>query len=497
MPFLTPMIWAEPETPSDCYFCLCNVFGYNSNTSKEIQYPLFSSCIRPTFAFEDSNSQSLADVEISSPAAGSSNMDSSTLNDVEILDIESDEEYFGVGSTEPQLFTQEELNDLVRDCGLCKEKSELLASRLKEKNLLKEETKVTWYRKREQQFVPFFEEENRFVYCKDVTALLNALGVEHVPSQWRLFIDSSKTSLKAILLNNGNNYASTPIAHSVHHKESYESVQILLRLINFERYKWDVCGDFKIINFLLGQQSGNTKFPCFLCEWDSRDRKNHWVKKQWPERQALIVGHKNVLAKSLIDREQVILPALHIKLGIMKQFVKALDKNGECFKYLQNKFPKLSDAKIKEGIFVGPQIRKLFKDDTFIHSMTTNEKNAWTSFKKVTQNFLGNKKSENYGTIVDEMLKHLHILGCNMSLKLHYLYSHLDHFPDNLGRVSEEQGERMHQDMENVENRFQGRWNVHMMADYSWMIHRDQPHRKHSRKCKKRSFFNKRYANSD
>jgi hypothetical protein len=40
-------------------------------------------------------------------------------------------------------------------------------------------------------------------------------------------------------------------------------------------------------------------------------------------------------------------------------FVKALLKEGECFKYLCEKVPGLSDAKLKEDVFVGPDIRKL------------------------------------------------------------------------------------------------------------------------------------------
>jgi hypothetical protein len=38
-----------------------------------------------------------------------------------------------------------------------------------------------------------------------------------------------------------------------------------------------------------------------------------------------------------------------------------MKKDGPVFLYLQQKLPRLSEAKIKEGIFVGPQIRKLKK----------------------------------------------------------------------------------------------------------------------------------------
>ena len=45
------------------------------------------------------------------------------------------------------------------------------------------------------------------------------------------------------------------------------------------------------------------------------------------------------------------------------------------------------------------------------------------------------------------MLEHFKILGINMSIKVHFLYSRLNLFPENLGDVSDEQGERFHQDM--------------------------------------------------
>jgi hypothetical protein len=43
------------------------------------------------------------------------------------------------------------------------------------------------------------------------------------------------------------------------------------------------------------------------------------------------------------------------KLGLMKNF-KAVHEDGECFQHLKQKFLHISEAKVKEGIFVGPQI---------------------------------------------------------------------------------------------------------------------------------------------
>ncbi len=89
-------------------------------------------------------------------------------------------------------------------------------------------------------------------------------------------------------------------------------------------------------------------------------------------------------------------------------------------------FPGLSDAKIKEGIFVGPQIRKIVHDPNFEQVLSEKELAAWRAFKEIVQGFIGNKKSSHYVRIVQELLNAYHQLGCTMSLKIHFLHSHLD-----------------------------------------------------------------------
>ena len=97
---------------------------------------------------------------------------------------------------------------------------------------------------------------------------------------WRLFLNSSLQSLKAVLLHNGNKYAAVPIGDSTVMKESYDSFGLLLQKINYNKQKRLICNDFKMINILVGFQSGNMKYPCFLCVWYSRSREQHWVKKK-------------------------------------------------------------------------------------------------------------------------------------------------------------------------------------------------------------------------
>ncbi|XP_032686625.1 uncharacterized protein LOC116851395 [Odontomachus brunneus] len=225
-----------------------------------------------------------------------------------------------------------------------------------------------------------------------------------------------------------------------------------------------------------------------------RDRDNHCKKKIWPKRTLFEPGSNNIIVNLLVDPKKVLLPSLHIKLGLMKQFVKALKGEGKCFEYLGKQFPGISDAKLKEGIFDGSQIRKMLKDENFIKSMNQNEKAAWISFKKVVQNFLGNHKSDDYEQIIADMVKNLGKLGCLMNLKLHFLNFHLDYFPMNLGDYSEEQGERFHQDLKVMERRYQGRWGINMMADYCSTLKRENVRKgvKRKRKPLHRSFEDKR-----
>jgi hypothetical protein len=72
-----------------------------------------------------------------------------------------------------------------------------------------------------------------------------------------------------------------------------------------------------------------------------------------------------------------------------------------------------------------------------------------------------------------------------MSLKLHFLHFHLDYFPENLGDLSEEQGERFHQDVKEMGRRYQGRWDVSMMAHCCWSIKREALYQEHKRKSSK------------
>ena len=73
-----------------------------------------------------------------------------------------------------------------------------------------------------------------------------------------------------------------------------------------------------------------------------------------------------------------------------------------------------------------------------------------------------------------------------MSIKILFLFSHLDRFPENLGAASDEQGERFHQDIMVFEQQYQGRWDFYMMVDNCWKIMRDNISSEQSPRSKKK-----------
>ena len=189
-------------------------------------------------------------------------------------------------------------------------------------------------------------------------------------------------------------------------------------------------------------------------------------------RSTFVPGKHSLKENPLVDINNVPLPLLHINLGLRKNFVKALHKNGAAFQHLSTVFPSLSAAKLKDGIFVRPQIREVLKDTDFEELLNLKELRAWEVFESVCSGFLGNTRVPNYQAYIEQLLESYEDMGCRMSLKIHFLHSHHNFFPPNLGAVSDKHGERFHQDITKMENNYQGKCNL---------VLRDIPEAKYTR----------------
>ena len=95
---------------------------------------------------------------------------------------------------------------------------------------------------------------------------MQEIGCCYDLSEWRLFTDSSKANEKP----------SIPIAQATGLNETYESMDLLLRLTKYKDNTWNICRDVKVVSLLLVLQLGYTKHMCFLCLWNIRDDENHY-----------------------------------------------------------------------------------------------------------------------------------------------------------------------------------------------------------------------------
>ena len=96
------------------------------------------------------------------------------------------------------------------------------------------------------------------------------------------------------------------------------------------------------------------------------------------------------------------------------------------------KVPQTKWSKIERKHFHCPQIRDIIKDKYFDKLLQGDKTAAWDSFIFVVKVFLRNRRAQNYEELVNDLLQSYLKLGCNMSLKTHFLHSHLDFFPGKL-----------------------------------------------------------------
>jgi len=112
----------------------------------------------------------------------------------------------------------------------------------------------------------------------------------------------------------------------------------------------------------------------------------------------------NVENQPLVEPSKILLPSMHFKLGLIKKLCKGLETKTSRLYFLREMFSRLSEAKLKEGIFIGTQIRELIKDEYFYTLLQGDEKAAWGNFKFVVKGFLGKRRIQNFEELVNNLL---------------------------------------------------------------------------------------------
>lgn len=324
MRYGVPMIWTDPgaHNPENCYVCANTVPGMTTIKSKSHDYAGRPSAKRPLLHSEEIPVPTL-------PILPSPDIVTATTSQQEET---PDYSYFDPGqgtSNEPILLTQDRLDFIVSKLLLSQRGSELLARLLNENHLLARETRITAYRGRQKNLQECFmtDFDKTYAYCHNVEKLMEVMGIVYRAEEWRLFIDASKNSLKAVLLHKTNEKPAVPIAYNTETEETYEKIQTILLLVDYDRHNWRICCDLKMVAILQGLQQRYVKHMCYLCNWDTRFTGNQYKTYSWTDRGDNVIGHLNIINAALVPRENILLPYLHTKLGMVKNLLKAVIKN--------------------------------------------------------------------------------------------------------------------------------------------------------------------------
>lgn len=140
------------------------------------------------------------------------------------------------------LFSQNEINNIVKQADIDFKSAQVIVSKLKNKGHTDKSVKVTAFRKcTVKEFGKFYvqkgEGNQAYVVCTDVKGLVYALDSQFDPKDWRLFADRTSKNFIVALIHNLNKKPSIPLVFSRDKSENndrmsqiWEDLQYLLKI---------------------------------------------------------------------------------------------------------------------------------------------------------------------------------------------------------------------------------------------------------------------------
>lgn len=201
--FGVPMEWSDPGPNHDrynCYVCANDARGQNRYRLQTFCYQSVASAILPKPHSEHVPIPKRPSPQTATvPTCGN-------LQDAPSIQVRSEEstsKFLPSPEQQMQPLSEKQLHSIARRLQLSKKKSEALGNQLKMFNLLQPSVNVTSFRTRNVVFKQFLSINvpNNLVYCHDITGLMKAMNIcDYKPEEWRLFVDSSESSLKGLFV---------------------------------------------------------------------------------------------------------------------------------------------------------------------------------------------------------------------------------------------------------------------------------------------------------
>jgi len=130
-------------------------------------------------------------------------------------------------------------------------------------------------------------------------------------------------------------------------------------------------------------------------------------------------SEENCRQSPLVLPVKIFLPPLHIKLGLMENYVKGIDKTGRGLEYVWNKSRNVSDNKIGGDTFIGPQIRELMQEKQFDEELNASQR-IHSCLREDLQGLLSKSKSSQLSVCCAGPVDFVQNYWRNMSVKIHF-----------------------------------------------------------------------------
>ena len=167
--------------------------------------------------------------------------------------------------------TENKLHDLICNSELPNLRQNVWALDFINGTFLTDGIRISKYRDQQEKLELYYFKEGDVVACRKVNEIKVALNLSYISLQWKLFIDSSKKSHKAVLLHNGNTLPSIAISYAFHKmKETKDNIEQFLKCLSYDRHQSQLYGDLKVVALVIILPYAKYCYFCF--KWNNQKK---------------------------------------------------------------------------------------------------------------------------------------------------------------------------------------------------------------------------------